>query len=88
MASSERGGRPFCFMVLLYGLSSGGFPLHPHFPPTLPPHTCSPHTLPQAVEAKERVAIRQETHPTAQITFQVFFRFYSKLAGESQPLST
>ncbi|GAX81593.1 hypothetical protein CEUSTIGMA_g9021.t1 [Chlamydomonas eustigma] len=37
--------------------------------------------LHQAVEAKEGVKIKQETQPTAQITFQVFFRFYSKLAG-------
>ncbi|KAG1663910.1 hypothetical protein FOA52_002673 [Chlamydomonas sp. UWO 241] len=37
--------------------------------------------LHQAVEAKEGCGIKQETHPTAQITFQVFFKFYNKLAG-------
>ncbi|KAF5842425.1 SecA DEAD-like domain-containing protein [Dunaliella salina] len=35
----------------------------------------------QALEAKEGVPIKKETIPTANITFQVFFRFYSKLAG-------
>lgn len=35
----------------------------------------------QAVEAKEGVAIRQESQTLASTTFQNFFRLYSKLAG-------
>ncbi|MXW53796.1 MAG: preprotein translocase subunit SecA, partial [Gammaproteobacteria bacterium] len=35
----------------------------------------------QAVEAKEGVAIRQESQTMASTTFQNFFRLYSKLAG-------
>jgi preprotein translocase subunit SecA len=37
--------------------------------------------LHQAVEAKENVKIRQENQTLASITFQNFFRLYSKLAG-------
>jgi len=37
--------------------------------------------LHQAVEAKERVAIQSENQTLASITFQNFFRLYSKLAG-------
>jgi preprotein translocase subunit SecA len=37
--------------------------------------------LHQAIEAKEGVEIKPEAHATASITFQVFFRFYSKLGG-------
>ena len=37
--------------------------------------------LHQAIEAKERVAIRQETQTLASITFQNYFRMYDKLAG-------
>ncbi len=33
-----------------------------------------PATVPQAVEAKEGVAINDEAHPTASVTFQVFFK--------------
>jgi preprotein translocase subunit SecA len=29
----------------------------------------------QAVEAKEGVAIKEDNHPTASITFQIFFRY-------------
>ena len=35
----------------------------------------------QAVEAKEKVAIKEDTTPTASITFQVFFKQYQKLSG-------
>lgn len=35
----------------------------------------------QAVEAKERVKIEQESRTLASITFQNYFRFYEKLAG-------
>ncbi len=35
----------------------------------------------QAVEAKERVRIQQETQTLASITFQNYFRLYQKLAG-------
>lgn len=35
----------------------------------------------QAVEAKEGVEIKQESRTIASITFQNYFRFYSKLAG-------
>ncbi|KAF8056768.1 secA [Scenedesmus sp. PABB004] len=37
--------------------------------------------LHQALEAKEGVEVRPDSHATASITFQVFFRFYAKLAG-------
>lgn len=37
--------------------------------------------LHQAIEAKEGVAIQQENQTLASITFQNFFRIYSKLAG-------
>lgn len=37
--------------------------------------------LHQAVEAKERVKIRQENQTLASITFQNFFRMYQKLSG-------
>jgi preprotein translocase subunit SecA len=37
--------------------------------------------LHQAMEAKEKVAIQQENQTLASITFQNFFRLYSKLAG-------
>ncbi len=37
-------------------------------------HACVCARALQAVEAKERVPIKQETLPTASITFQVFFK--------------
>ncbi|WP_446830622.1 preprotein translocase subunit SecA [Candidatus Foliamicus sp.] len=37
--------------------------------------------LHQAVEAKEKVAVRQENRTVASITFQNYFRMYEKLAG-------
>ncbi|MDH5654986.1 MAG: preprotein translocase subunit SecA [Spirochaetia bacterium] len=37
--------------------------------------------LHQAIEAKEHVEIKQETQTLASITFQNFFRIYSKLSG-------
>ena len=37
--------------------------------------------LHQAIEAKERVPIKQENQTLASITFQNYFRMYSKLAG-------
>jgi len=37
--------------------------------------------LHQAIEAKERVEIKKETQTLATITFQNFFRIYTKLAG-------
>lgn len=37
--------------------------------------------LHQALEAKERVSIKQETQTLASITFQNYFRMYDKLAG-------
>jgi preprotein translocase subunit SecA len=37
--------------------------------------------LHQAIEAKEKVAIQQESQTLATITFQNFFRMYEKLAG-------
>jgi preprotein translocase subunit SecA len=37
--------------------------------------------LHQAIEAKERVVIRSENKTLATITFQNFFRMYSKLSG-------
>ncbi|MEW6741974.1 MAG: preprotein translocase subunit SecA [Planctomycetota bacterium] len=37
--------------------------------------------LHQAVEAKERIRIKEETQTLATITFQNFFRLYDKLAG-------
>jgi preprotein translocase subunit SecA len=37
--------------------------------------------LHQAVEAKERVRVREENQTVASITFQNFFRMYGKLAG-------
>ncbi len=37
--------------------------------------------LHQAVEAKERVAIREENHTWATVTLQNYFRMYDKLAG-------
>jgi preprotein translocase subunit SecA len=37
--------------------------------------------LHQAIEAKERVAVRRETMTYATITFQNYFRMYEKLAG-------
>ncbi len=37
--------------------------------------------LHQAIEAKEGVAIQKETRTAASITFQNYFRFYTKLAG-------
>src|ERR1039457_2923415 len=37
--------------------------------------------LHQAVEAKERVAIKEENHTWATVTLQNFFRLYEKLAG-------
>lgn len=35
----------------------------------------------QAIEAKEKVAVQNETHTLASITFQNYFRLYEKLAG-------
>jgi len=37
--------------------------------------------LHQAIEAKEKVAVKQESNTLATITFQNYFRFYKKLAG-------
>lgn len=37
--------------------------------------------LHQAIEAKEGVEIKKETHAVASITFQNYFRFYKKLSG-------
>eukprot|EP00879_Flechtneria_rotunda_P006052 GHRR01006365.1.p1 GENE.GHRR01006365.1~~GHRR01006365.1.p1 ORF type:complete len:696 (+),score=226.05 GHRR01006365.1:193-2088(+) len=37
--------------------------------------------LHQAIEAKEGVEVKPDSHATASITFQVFFRFYQKLSG-------
>jgi len=37
--------------------------------------------LHQAIEAKEHVVIQKETHTVATITFQNYFRMYSKLSG-------
>ncbi|MCY3816611.1 MAG: preprotein translocase subunit SecA, partial [Gammaproteobacteria bacterium] len=37
--------------------------------------------LHQAIEAKEKVAVRQENRTVASITFQNYFRMYEKLAG-------
>ena len=37
--------------------------------------------LHQAIEAKERVRVKQETQTVATITYQNFFRLYEKLAG-------
>src|SRR6202046_3184235 len=37
--------------------------------------------LHQAVEAKERVAIKEENHPWATVTLQNYFRLYEKLSG-------
>lgn len=37
--------------------------------------------LHQAIEAKERVKIRNENHTLASITFQNYFRLYNKLSG-------
>ena len=37
--------------------------------------------LHQAIEAKERVEVKQETQTLASITFQNYFRLYKKLAG-------
>ncbi len=37
--------------------------------------------LHQAVEAKEKVRVREENQTVASITFQNYFRIYSKLAG-------
>ena len=37
--------------------------------------------LHQAIEAKERVKVRQESKTLATITFQNYFRYYQKLAG-------
>lgn len=37
--------------------------------------------LHQAIEAKEDVEVKPDSHATASITFQVFFRFYQKLSG-------
>ena len=37
--------------------------------------------LHQAIEAKERVEVKQETQTLASITFQNYFRLYDKLAG-------
>ena len=37
--------------------------------------------LHQAIEAKERVQVREENQTVASITFQNFFRMYSKLSG-------
>lgn len=37
--------------------------------------------LHQAIEAKENVAIQKETRAVASITFQNYFRFYTKLSG-------
>jgi preprotein translocase subunit SecA len=37
--------------------------------------------LHQAIEAKERVRVREENQTVASITFQNYFRMYSKLAG-------
>ena len=37
--------------------------------------------LHQAVEAKERVTIKEENHTWATVTLQNYFRLYEKLAG-------
>src|SRR5690606_2778999 len=37
--------------------------------------------LHQAIEAKERVRVREENQTVASITFQNYFRMYSKLSG-------
>ena len=37
--------------------------------------------LHQAVEAKERVAIKEENHTWATVTLQNYFRLYEKLSG-------
>jgi preprotein translocase subunit SecA len=44
--------------------------------------------LHQAVEAKEKVAIRQENQTLASITFQNFFRIYNKLCGTTGTADT
>lgn len=44
--------------------------------------------LHQAVEAKERVDIRQENQTLASVTFQNYFRMYDKLAGMTGTAST
>ena len=35
----------------------------------------------QAIEAKERCAIQQESKPLAEISYQNYFRLYKKLSG-------
>ena len=37
--------------------------------------------LHQAIEAKERVSVKQENQTVASITFQNYFRLYNKLSG-------
>ena len=44
--------------------------------------------LHQAIEAKEKVAIQEETLTLASVTFQNFFRLYPKLAGMTGTAST
>lgn len=44
--------------------------------------------LHQAIEAKERVEIKQESQTLATITFQNFFRMYKKLSGMTGTAST
>jgi preprotein translocase subunit SecA len=44
--------------------------------------------LHQALEAKERVAVRQESRTVATITYQNFFKMYSKLAGMTGTAAT
>ena len=44
--------------------------------------------LHQAIEAKENVAIQKESKTIASITFQNYFRFYSKLSGMSGTTKT
>ncbi|MBI4341026.1 MAG: preprotein translocase subunit SecA, partial [Candidatus Omnitrophica bacterium] len=44
--------------------------------------------LHQAIEAKERVQIRQENQTLASVTFQNYFRMYEKLAGMTGTAST
>ena len=44
--------------------------------------------LHQAIEAKEKVAIRKETKIAATITYQNFFRLYNKIAGMSGTAKT
>ncbi len=44
--------------------------------------------LHQAIEAKERVEVKQESHTLASITFQNYFRLFDKLSGMSGTAKT